>query len=121
MAPKSSKNTISDENKIEVICLADHIIDKCDELDTANARSLSLDYADDEPRKKVIRGLDDLHRGLYGVLTDRQHAQITFLLQQISDQERLDKENDRSKHGERAIVDEIKKTAKKLRNEYRNR
>ena len=116
-----SARTSKDENKIQVICLADDLIDLCDKLDAMNSNSLALDYADDEPRKKAVQGIDDLHRGLYGELTARQHAQLTFILQQLTEQERLDRENDTAKHSERIVIGQMKQKAKDLRNEYRAR
>jgi hypothetical protein len=121
MSLRPSISTKKDENKIEVITMADDIMDLCDKLDSQNSASLSMDYADDEPRKKAIQGIDDLHRGLYGAVSERQHAQLTFILQQITEQEKLDRENDKSKHSERSFISQIKHKAKELRNEYRAR
>lgn len=121
MPRPASKETSKDENKITVISLADDIIDLCDKLDCNNSKSLSLDYADDEPRKKAIQGIDDLHRGLYGPVTERQHAQLTFILQQITEQEKLDRDNDQVKQEERSIIATIKQKVRNLRNEYRAR
>ena len=121
MPRKPSKKTSKDENKIQVISIADDIIELCDKLDGQNSRSLTMDYADDEPRKKAIQAIDDLHRGLYGPVTDRQHAQLTFILQQITEQEKLDRANDKLKQGERDLITQIKQKAKDLRNDYRAR
>jgi len=117
MPPKASAKTRFDESKMEIIAIADTLIEKTDELDTLNAQALAADYVDDEPRKIAMRALDDLHRGLYGTLTDRQHAQLTFVLTKISEQEKLDHANDRMKEKERPIMDEIKNKIRRLRAE----
>lgn len=121
MPRKSSKATKRDENKISVISAFDDLMDLCDKLDCENSKALAQDYADDEPRKKAIQGIDDLHRGLYGPVSERQHAQLTYVLTQISEQEKLDRDNDLTKQAERTIISQIKDKSRKLRNEYRER
>lgn len=117
MGRRIAKKTVSEESKMEIISLADTLIEKCNVLDAKNSESLAADYADDEPRKKAVQGIDDLHRGLYGKLTDRQHAQITYVLQELTKQEDMDRKNDAMKHAERVLIEEIKKTAILIRNE----
>lgn len=117
MGRHESKETKREEAKMEIIAAADELLELCDKLDSMNAQALSADYADDEPRKMAVRALDDLHRGLYGKLTERQHAQVTHIVQQITKQEELDKANDVIKQGERKKIDEIKREAKKIRDE----
>lgn len=121
MPRHASKSTSKDENKIQVISLADDLIDLADKLDCENGKALAADYADDEPRKEAVRGLDNLHRGLYGVVPERAHAQLTFILLKLAEQEKLDKANDAIKQGERTIVTQIKEKARELRNDYRKR
>lgn len=122
MPPTPSKKTRLDERKIDVLSLADDLVELCDAIEQQNAESLSLDYKDDEPRSAAIRGLEQLRQGHFGgTLNERQDAQVVYVLRKLADQERMDKANDVIKQTERVTASEIRTLARKLRDVIRRK
>lgn len=114
MGRKISDKGIREEGKIEGQSLAERIIELADDLVGLNSKSLGEDYQDDSPRNRAIKGLDELRRGMYGHITERQDAQLVYILTQITQNENLDHHNDTLKQKERGIVSEIQKKAYKM-------
>lgn len=121
MPRRLSNAAAKDENKMDVICKAERLVDLCDDIQKLNGESLSKDYADDEPRNEMRRELEGLLQGSYGQLTDSQHRSVTLVLHKLILQEGLDHANDKIKQLERDKVKEICVTAREIRDEYHAR
>jgi hypothetical protein len=114
MAGKQTVKNANTEKNIEIQSLADSITELADKLFAIDAEALAEDYADDNPRNMAVKGIDELRRGFYGPVTDRQDAQFVYVIGKLNDSEKLDHHNDQLKQKEREIVSQVKKKAYQL-------
>lgn len=120
MGRKISDKGVREEGKIEGQSLAERIVELADRLVELNSQSLGEDYQDDSPRNKAIKGIDELRRGMYGPLAERQDAQLVYILHQLTNNENLDHHNDEIKQKERKVISEIQKKVYRLLHVIRN-
>jgi len=114
MAGKISQKGQAEENKIEMQALAMSITDLADQFLQIDSDSIAEDYADDNPRNAAVKSIDELRRGFYGPITERQDAQLVYIIDKLNKSEELDHHNDKLRQEERELSSQIKKKAYQL-------
>jgi hypothetical protein len=114
MAGKISKKGQGEEDKVEMQTLAESITELVDQLFKTDSEALAEDYEDDNPRNLAVKGIDELRRSFYGPVTERQDAQLVYVIGKLNESEKLDHHNDKLKQQERELADKIKKKAYQL-------